>query len=306
MGGSDGGPVVSVLIPTLARPAQLAALLESLSAQVNAPDFEIVLVDNDAAGSAQAVARRFEGRLPLRYVLEPRPGLASARNRLVAESRGAFLAFVDDDERAAPGWLGAHLEAALAYGADAVFGAKRYAFPATVPGWIRTCRIFRRPQLEAGAELPWWFGDTGNALVRRAALPDRERPFRDAFNETGGEDMDLFRRMASRGARLVAAPAALVEEDRPAARATFGWILRRAFRNGNNQATFALEDGSVRRRTLAAANLGLLLREGARSVLALRRPEAMIDHAISAAEAAGRCGMLVGIAYREYARRPVS
>jgi glycosyltransferase involved in cell wall biosynthesis len=298
-------PAISVLVPTLARPARLAGLLESLTGQADAPAFEVVVVDNDPAGSARPVTRAFETRLPLRYVPEPRPGLSSARNRLVQESRGALLAFIDDDARAVQGWLAAHHRAALDCGADGVFGPTRYVFPDGVPGWIRTCRLYRRPHFEAGAAFPWWFASTGNALVRRTALPDPDRPFRDAFNETGGEDTDLFRRMALRGARLVAAPAALVEEDRPASRATLGWVLRRAFRNGNNQAAFALEDPAMRRRSLAASNLRLLILEAARAAVDLGHREAMIDHAISAAEAAGRCGMLVGLAYREYARHRV-
>jgi len=296
-------PTISVLVPTLARPSQLTALLESLAGQLRAPDFEIVVVDNDPKGSARPVAGRFTERLPLFYVLEPRPGLAFARNRLVAESKGALLAFIDDDEQAGADWLHVLHGAAVAFGADAVFGSKRYRFPAEVPAWVRTCRIFQRPELEAGAPFPWWLANTGNALVRRSALPDQDRPFRHDFNETGGEDTDLFRRMALAGAKFAAAPAALVEEDRPAARATLGWILRRAFRNGNNQATFALEDAAVRRRSLAAANLRLLLAEAARIAASLQHPAAMIDHAISAAEAAGRCSICGGIAYREYARR---
>jgi succinoglycan biosynthesis protein ExoM len=296
-------PTVSVLVPTLARPSGLAVLLESLMRQPCAPDFDIVVVDNDPTGSARPVADRFKERLPLLYVLEPRPGLAFARNRLVAESRGAFLAFIDDDERADPDWLRALHDATLVFRADASFGSKRYSFPAEVPAWIRTCRIFRRPEFEAGAAFPWWFANTGNALVRRSSLPDQNRPFRHAFNETGGEDTDLFRCMALAGARFAAAPAALVEEDRPAARATLRWILRRAFRNGNNQAVFALEDAAVRRRSLAAANLRLLLAEAVRAASSLRHPEAMIDHAISAAEAAGRCSYCGGVAYREFARR---
>jgi len=296
-------PIISVLVPTLARPAQLTALLESLARQLHAPDFEIVVVDNDPKASARPVAGRFAGRLPLFYVPEPRPGLAFARNRLVAESRGAFLAFVDDDERAGPLWLNALHAAAVAHGADAVFGSIGYRFPAEVPAWIRGCRIFRRPEPEPGAALPWWFAGTGNALVRRSALPDQGRPFRHDFNETGGEDTDLFRRMALGGAKFAAAPAALTEEDRPAARATLGWILRRAFRNGNNQAAFALEDAAVRRPSLATANLSLLLAEAVRAAANLLHPDAMIDHAISAAEAAGRCSFCGGMAYREYARR---
>jgi succinoglycan biosynthesis protein ExoM len=296
-------PLISVLVPTLGRPTRLQALLQSIAAQDDPPDFDVVVVDNDPAGSARPVVEAFQAQLPLAYVLEPRRGLAFARNRLVCESRGAFLAFIDDDERATPGWLHAYHQAVLAFGGDALFGSKRYAFPPEVPAWIKTCRMFRRPQFEAGAAFPWWFANTGNSLVRRSALPDQERPFGAAFNETGGEDTDLFRRMSAAGARFVAAPAAMVEEDRAAARANLGWILRRAFRNGNNQATFALENPGVRGRSIMAANLRLLLAEAVRVAATLRRREAMIDHAISAAEAAGRCSLCIGFAYREYAAR---
>ena len=140
-------PTISVVVPTLRRASQLSVLLESLVLQSRAPDFEVVVVDNDSAGSARLVAERFSHQLPLHNVIEPRPGLAFARNRLVAESRGAFLAFIDDDERADAGWLRALHAAALASGADAVFGTTRYRFSAEVPAWI----ILRASSISASA-----------------------------------------------------------------------------------------------------------------------------------------------------------
>src|SRR5471032_84020 len=98
---------VSVCVSTRARPAGLEILLGSLAAQRDAPPFEVVVIDNDLAGSARPVADRFADCLTIVYDVEPVPGVSTARNRSVARSRAPLLAFIDDDERAEPGWLAA-------------------------------------------------------------------------------------------------------------------------------------------------------------------------------------------------------
>ena len=42
-------PKISVIIPTFHRPDGAKAAVQSLFAQKNAPEFEIILIDNDAA-----------------------------------------------------------------------------------------------------------------------------------------------------------------------------------------------------------------------------------------------------------------
>ena len=82
---------VSVLIPTFRRPELLRAAIGSVLAQQQlAVDVEIVVIDNDPAGSARGAVADLAsaGAMELRYVCEPRPGISHARNTGVAASRG--------------------------------------------------------------------------------------------------------------------------------------------------------------------------------------------------------------------------
>src|SRR5262245_31719149 len=117
--------LVSACVATYRRPGLLDRLLAGLQAQALPPGvaLEVVLVDNDATASAEAVARRWQAAgLDLRYETQPEPNISLTRNRTVAEARGDWLAFVDDDEVPAPDWLAQLLAAAEAHRADVVFG----------------------------------------------------------------------------------------------------------------------------------------------------------------------------------------
>lgn len=97
------GPPITVVVCTRDRPDRLAACLAALDRQ-DYPDHEIIVVDN--APTNDAVARLLAatpGRA--RRVVEPRPGLARARNRGLRAAAGTVIAYLDDDERADPGWL---------------------------------------------------------------------------------------------------------------------------------------------------------------------------------------------------------
>jgi glycosyltransferase involved in cell wall biosynthesis len=94
-------PPISVVVCTRDRPLSLERCLKAL-AQLDYPDYEVVVVDNCSrdAATAQVVARS-----GFRYVREDRPGLDWARNRGIAETRHDIIAYVDDDAHATPGWL---------------------------------------------------------------------------------------------------------------------------------------------------------------------------------------------------------
>ena len=116
-------PLVSIVIPTLDRPAALARALASVLAQrgLEPAALEVVVVDNSAGGSAAAALSLFPASA-FRLLSEPRPGIANARNAGVAAAAGEWVAFLDDDEEAQPGWLAALLDVARRTNADAVFG----------------------------------------------------------------------------------------------------------------------------------------------------------------------------------------
>ena len=119
-------PKVTVGVCTYRRPELLRLTLESLMQQtLPASDFEVVVVDNDTERSAQALVESLTSRPhgpTLRYFVEPGRGVSHVRNQCVAQARGDWLAFIDDDEEARPDWLSQLLSAQQRYSADVVLG----------------------------------------------------------------------------------------------------------------------------------------------------------------------------------------
>ena len=296
----------SVCIATFRRPGGLARLLGSLALQQgDVPGFEVLVVDNDAAGSAAATCEPFRDRLRLRYVVEPAHGIALARNRAVASSDSRFLAFIDDDNEATPGWLASLHRVAEAQEADAVFGPIVFRFVEEPPAWIRQCGFFEYPAIATGAEVPWYWTRTSNAYVRRASLPDREAPFDARLALVGGEDVDLFARMVEGGARLVAAADAGVYEYRDRPRATARWLVRRSFRNGGTVAhvTWRKVEGFPRL-VCAARALGASAGSFLQAIGRLGYSRAAaLRHGLKSMESLGKAAWAVGIVYSEYRRR---
>jgi glycosyltransferase involved in cell wall biosynthesis len=264
-------PDVSVCIATCRRPRGLARLLASLDRQ-KLPEglaLEIVVVDNDPDGTGMAVAEAHRALHPLRAFPEPRPNLARVRNRSVAEARGRWLAFADDDEEVDEGWIAGFWRAVDDTGADVLFGPVLPRLLGTPPGWLERGGFFVRPRHATGDPVARNEGRTGNAFVRRSLLPPE--PFDPAFGG-GGEDTELFARLHDRGARLSWCDEARVTELVPPERQRMGWLARRAFRAGRIHTRL-----ERRRRSGAAADLCRGLRAlAALAALVLALPGAVL------------------------------
>jgi succinoglycan biosynthesis protein ExoM len=227
---------VSIIIPTQRRPGPLQLAARSALGQqvVGEVELELVIVDNDAAPSAEpiAAALKSDASFPVVYVHEPRAGVAYARNAAMAAASGELIAFLDDDEEAPAGWLAALLACREACDADAVFGPVRARAPDHVAlhrAYLE--RFFSRLGPERGGVIDHYYG-CGNSLVRRAALPDAKAPFSLERNHIGGEDDLLFGQMQARGCVFAWAPEAFVWEDPAPSRLTLRYAIARAFAYG--------------------------------------------------------------------------
>ena len=227
---------VSVCIATWRRADRLDALLSDLLAQHCLPR-EIVVVDNDAAGSAQAVVARCRAAqtaCPIVYEIQPEKNISLTRNRTVALASGAWLAFIDDDERAPPHWLASLLATAEAHAADGVLGPVVPVVPDDAPGWIRRGRFYDWSRCRTGAIVPANQLRFGNLMLKAPLLALQDPVFDPRLGLTGGEDGDLLMRLAKQGAQLRWNDEAIVLEPVEAARLRLGWILRRALRGGQD------------------------------------------------------------------------
>jgi len=82
--------------------AYLPACLDSLAAQMLAPE-EIIAVDDGSTDACPQILADYAQRMPnLRVIRQDNGGLSAARNTGLAAARGRYLAFVDSDDFVEP------------------------------------------------------------------------------------------------------------------------------------------------------------------------------------------------------------
>lgn len=93
---SPASPLVSVVIVVRDRIDELKSCLKSLEAQIDAPAFEVVVVDD---GSRVPISAAWNNgcKAGLRVVRQLPEGIAKARNHGVDASRGRWIMFTDSD-----------------------------------------------------------------------------------------------------------------------------------------------------------------------------------------------------------------
>ncbi|MDQ3862201.1 MAG: glycosyltransferase [Actinomycetota bacterium] len=308
---------VIVCIITYRRPEGLKRLLEGLDRltfreEVAAPEVEVLVVDNDPAGSARTLVKRERPRLrwPIEYDVEPERGIPYARNRaitLAAQKDAGLLVFVDDDEVPRPSWMDELLRVQRSCHADVVYGAVLPRFEDGVPSWVVEGEFFEHPFVRAGYEtgLSLELADTNNVLVRTTVFEEMGKNFDERFALTGGSDTHFFMRAFRAGYKIVWAADAVVDDWIPARRASARWILQRAYRLGNTRSLCELD-----LRTSSAGWITPGLKGAGRiaqgivlmpvSVLSGRRGLVSAAHKIC--YGAGRLAGFFGVRYEEYRR----
>ncbi|ATE60925.1 glycosyltransferase [Thauera sinica] len=174
---------------------------------------EVIIVDNNSTDQTAEVVRPYLDRYGyIRYVFEEKQGLSNARNRGIAESRGATILFTDDDVLPERDWLVQTLDGMAKHGADACGGFISPIFETPPPAWltarfhgflaVRDARtddyVIAKP-----ADAP--FG--ANMAFRRQVF-DRVGPFDTSRGRKGntlasGEDGELFDRLLRAGIKAV-------------------------------------------------------------------------------------------------------
>ncbi len=293
---------VSICIATYRRRHGLARLLDSLS-RLKLPEgvrAEVIVVDNDPASDpAYTLDADAVPPFALRWLREPRRNIAYARNLAVANARGRWVAFVDDDEVVDEHWLAAYWERASEGECDGYFGPVLPRIETWYTPWLDVS-FFERPRFVSGTRITNLGAHTCNAFVRRALL--RDAMFDPAFGRSGGEDTALFRRLAARGAHFAWCDQAIVHEYVPAARHRPGWLAQRAFRGGCVHAQIEHELGRVPSRSAAvtqsSAAAGVLL--AAATALLIGGRARSLRVLLQAAVQAGKGWGHLGGGFQEY------
>ena len=163
---------VSVLITTFNRPKILTHAITSVLAQTW-QDFEVLVVnDGGDPAAAETVAQLNDPRL--RYLSIPNSGQAAAFNVGIQQSRGEFLAFLDDDDVFYPDHLQVSLQTMARPEVDLVYGCSRAMEGIYQPDGtfvaVHQQRTIGEPYHRRRALSYCLFGNPGNTVVRRRLL----------------------------------------------------------------------------------------------------------------------------------------
>ncbi len=165
---ADSQPRVSVVIPSYETAELARGAVASVQAQTR-QDFEILLVDDGSQPQQLAILAELTRDPRVRLLRQQRSGPDRARRRGWEAARGEIVAFLDDDDRYAPGYLAACLERLAADPAlGAVYTRYRTLLPcgepqAILPKRSYSGRIFAREVAKGTIK-------TSTLMVRRAQL----------------------------------------------------------------------------------------------------------------------------------------
>jgi GT2 family glycosyltransferase len=193
-------PTCSVVVPTHARPRQLAACLDALARLAYPRDrLEVVVVDDGGPVPLEQVVDSVRDRLDVTLTRQRRSGPAAARNVGARLASGELVAFTDDDCIPAPDWLRRlaaryQLDPARAFGGRTVNALPRNAY-ATTSQLVITVGYERN---NADPEDARFFASNNLAFPRAAFL--ELGGFDETF--TTSEDRELCARWRLSGRRL--------------------------------------------------------------------------------------------------------
>ncbi|MBD2528100.1 glycosyltransferase family 2 protein [Nostoc flagelliforme FACHB-838] len=104
---------ITVAIPTYNGESRLPELLERLQNQLHTENlsWEIIVIDNNSTDNTAKVVQNYQNNwqcpYPLKYCFEAEQGAAYARKKAIAEAKGKFIGFLDDDNYPASNWVSA-------------------------------------------------------------------------------------------------------------------------------------------------------------------------------------------------------
>jgi glycosyltransferase involved in cell wall biosynthesis len=152
----------SVAIRTYNRADRLAGLLVALRQQTHITfSWEVVVVNNNSTDATADVVAHLAPTLPVpvRYVFEPRQGASFARARAIAEAKGTFVGFLDDDNLPAADWVSCAYAFGRVHPQAAAFGSQiRGIFEVAPPPRFERIAAFL-PVVERDHDLCFTAGD---------------------------------------------------------------------------------------------------------------------------------------------------
>jgi len=183
--------------------------------------WELLFIDNGCTDRTQSLlaAQVWPAGWTVRVVHETKLGLSNARNRAIAEARGEYLIFIDDDETPVPEWLQVYETLVRNHAPDAFGSRIEVLFEGERPAWLGDNLLgflgqLRRSETSIQLTQPAASFYGGNFGFRKSVC-DVVGKFdadlgRKGTNNTGGEEVDFYRRLLDHGLKVWWTPDATI------------------------------------------------------------------------------------------------
>lgn len=238
--------MVSVIVCTYNRADILKECLESLTKQTaDAADYEVIVVNNNSTDNTGEVVGSFARNYSnFRVIKEYNQGLSYSRNRGWQEAKGKYVAYIDDDAKAAPDWCEKITQAFQSVNPEPVaVGGKYYPwYESDKPDWFKDEYEIRTWGDEAGfLQLPRArYGFSGSNMAFRKEILEKYGGFSVDFGMVGsrlrlGEDAELFSRIFENDPWFWYDPAIKVYHWVPSKKMRVRYILQRCFAAGESK-----------------------------------------------------------------------
>ena len=292
---------ISAIVCTHNRAGYLCKALQSLVDQTLAPwEYEIIVVDNGSQDNTKQVVSEFSNVPNLRYLSEPIIGVSRARNTGWRNAEGVYVAYLDDDAVACPGWLAKFVDVFETFEPTpgAVGGRIEAIWEAPRPDWLSDkllgfLSIYHWSDVPIVLNEQQWLSICNMAYPRE--LLQTVGGFREDLGRQGtkllanGENY-LRQQLDSLGYRSVYHPEIMVGHHVSPPRLTKKWFRERAYWQGISDALMSTSHNGIH----VAPRAWLALRRIAWTV---PRSLAMLIAKNSAARFRRQCQLLEAMGY---------
>lgn len=205
--------------------------------------WELLVIDNASCDATPDILARqtWPTGWQVRVVREERLGLSNARNRAIREARGEYLIFLDDDETADPDWLCAFERLIKAHSPDAFGGRIEVLFEGQRPAWLTDELLGFLGQLRRADTImplverstPFYGGNFGFRRTVCDTVGDFDAMLgRKGTDNTGGEEVDFYRRLLDAGFKVWWTPEAVIHHRIQADKLDRRYFLDLHYRQG--------------------------------------------------------------------------
>jgi glycosyltransferase involved in cell wall biosynthesis len=198
----------SIVIPTYKRLPMLLRVLDALDAQIDAPEFETIVIDDGSGDETSSViSERRAKHYALTFRSQPNAGPGRARNHGVSLATGRYVLFIGDDTVPEPRFLAEHARVHHDANDDRLTACLGYT------GWPPGERVtafmdyindyglqFGYKLIRDGETVPFNFFYTSNISIDRLVLG--HEPFDTTFPAAAWEDIELAFRLDSFGLKI--------------------------------------------------------------------------------------------------------